>query len=83
MPVQSDRLISIDIHLVNITVDRLCSMTRRFLRLENAVPYVHPLLRSQPNWTLDDGKYRSPTAENSSVENLLDSTILESTFFPK
>ncbi|CAF4466895.1 unnamed protein product [Rotaria socialis] len=38
----------------------------------NDASYMFPLLRSHSNWTLDSEKYRSPTAENSSVQNLLD-----------
>ncbi|CAF2152711.1 unnamed protein product [Rotaria magnacalcarata] len=38
----------------------------------NDTSYMFPLLRSHSNWTLDSEKYRSPTAENSSVQNLLD-----------
>ncbi|CAF5129386.1 unnamed protein product, partial [Rotaria magnacalcarata] len=40
----------------------------------NAIPYVHPLLRSHPNWALDSDEFRSPTDNNSSVQNLLDTT---------
>ena len=35
--------------------------------------YDYPLLRTQPNWTLDDDQFRSPTESNSSVEHLLES----------
>ncbi|CAF4791570.1 unnamed protein product, partial [Rotaria socialis] len=38
----------------------------------NDASSMFPLLRSHSNWTLDSEKYRSPTAENSSVQNLLD-----------
>jgi len=38
----------------------------------NVIPYVHPLLRSRTNWTLDSDEFRSRTNPNSSVQNLLD-----------
>ena len=44
----------------------------------NAIPYVHPLLRSHPNWTLDSDEFRSRTDPNSSVQNLLDGNIRRS-----
>ncbi|CAF0885690.1 unnamed protein product [Adineta ricciae] len=40
----------------------------------NIIPYVHPLLRSHPNWTLDSDEFRSRTDINSSVQNLLDAS---------
>ncbi|CAF2827857.1 unnamed protein product [Rotaria sp. Silwood2] len=40
----------------------------------NVIPYVHPLLRSHPNWTLDSEEFRSQTDANSSVQNLLDTS---------
>ncbi|CAF1426534.1 unnamed protein product [Adineta steineri] len=40
----------------------------------NVIPYVHPLLRSHPNWTLDSEEFRSNTDINSSVQNLLDTS---------
>ncbi|CAF2772833.1 unnamed protein product [Rotaria sp. Silwood2] len=40
--------------------------------IRNAVSHICPLLRSHPNWTLDSDKFRSVTAEDSSVQNLLD-----------
>jgi hypothetical protein len=40
--------------------------------LGNAVSSVYPLLRSHPNWTLDSNEFRSQTAQDSSIENLLD-----------
>ena len=42
------------------------------LGLGKAISYVYPLLRSHANWTLDSDDFRSSTAENSSVQNLLD-----------
>ncbi len=44
-----------------------------FLFKANVIPYVHPLIRSHPNWTLDSEEFRSSTDVNSSVQNLLDS----------
>ncbi|CAF0833713.1 unnamed protein product [Rotaria sordida] len=38
----------------------------------NAISHMYPLLRSRSNWTLDSDKFRSPTADDSSVQNLLD-----------
>ena len=46
-----------------------------FLFQDNVIPYVHPLLRSHPNWTLDSDEFRSRTNPNSSVQNLLDGNI--------
>ncbi|CAF0902320.1 unnamed protein product [Rotaria sordida] len=40
----------------------------------NIIPYVHPLLRSRPNWTLDSEEFRSQTDIHSSVQNLLDTS---------
>jgi hypothetical protein len=40
--------------------------------MTNVIPYVHPLIRSHPNWTLDSDEFRSSTDINSSVQNLLD-----------
>ncbi|CAF0781501.1 unnamed protein product [Adineta ricciae] len=39
---------------------------------EPAILDVYPLLRNHSNWTFDHDEYRSQTAENSSVQNLLD-----------
>lgn len=38
----------------------------------NPISYVCPLLQNRSNWTLNSDEFRSPTATNSSVENLLD-----------
>ncbi|CAF4544182.1 unnamed protein product [Rotaria sp. Silwood1] len=38
----------------------------------NAISHIYPLIRSHSNWTLDSDKFRSPTAEDSSIQNLLD-----------
>jgi len=43
------------------------------LFLVTVIPYVHPLIRTRSNWTLNSDEFRSQTAANSSVENLLDS----------
>ncbi|CAF1498963.1 unnamed protein product, partial [Adineta ricciae] len=40
--------------------------------IESAILDVYPLLRNHSNWTFDHDEYRSQTAENSSVQNLLD-----------
>lgn len=40
----------------------------------NPISYVCPLLQNRSNWTLNSDEFRSPTATNSSVENLLDPT---------
>lgn len=43
------------------------------LFLVTVIPYVHPLIRTRPNWTMDSDEFRSRTDPNSSVQNLLDS----------
>lgn len=39
--------------------------------LGNPLSQGYPLLRTHPNWTLDSDEFRSSTAVNSSVQNLL------------
>lgn len=44
---------------------------------------VYPLLRNHSNWTFDHHEYRSETAENSSVQNLLDSKLSSTILWDK
>ncbi|CAF1081799.1 unnamed protein product [Rotaria sordida] len=73
---------------VNATTDTMSTINRDTSRVEpsdfhriitgtmqvNIIPYVHPLLRSRPNWTLDSEEFRSQTDIHSSVQNLLDTS---------
>ncbi len=52
-----------------------------FISLGNAISYVYPLLRNHPNWTLDSDEFRSRTAEDSSIQNLLNSKSIFSIYF--